>query len=339
MAVRHGHPTLQQHPFLDTHRLWSNAFTIWHLLTHQDALTVIRQLQAMFCEHSPPVKILMDNAPKPFQAFVDEWGVHIWYWCAYLPEGNGIAEQCHHAFKRIPGRTQSSLQEAAYCYNSTPKDDSTLSTAPVNGIYQYKQCVKGINALYQIISIKWKSVWVKALHSHCTSRFSKVRVDGLLVNRTPHYVKDLQPQYEASASEDSGNSTSPENDSDTLRVLATGSESPPADPENDNIGNEGGWENTGQGAMPIEISPHHLRRSTHWSWPWSGGECNIRENGLPPGRKQVPMCLAYKISQKENGSFTKWYISKLSPFPQDIFLHLCKFNLSFKLQKLLNKAT
>ena len=67
------------------------------------------------------------------------------------------------------------MVEAVYWYNATPKDNETPSSMPANGIYQYEQCVKGVDPqtvpdrsnIYQI----GEPVWVKPPDYQCTTRF------------------------------------------------------------------------------------------------------------------------------------------------------------------------
>ena len=84
----------------------------------------------------------MVNAPafcsQTFLAFTDKWGIRMRYWSACVLEGNGITEQCHHTVKRIAARSCYLIAEAVYWYNATPKVNKTLSSTPVNGIYQYE---------------------------------------------------------------------------------------------------------------------------------------------------------------------------------------------------------
>ena len=40
---------------------------------------------------------------------------------------------------------QCSIEETVYWYNMTPKNDATPLSETANRIYQYKQCVKGID--------------------------------------------------------------------------------------------------------------------------------------------------------------------------------------------------
>ena len=80
-------------------------FSIWKQLARQDSASMIRQLEAVFFERSPPHEILTDNDTafhrKESQAFAHEWGIHLRFRCAYAPAGNGIAERCHRTVKRI----------------------------------------------------------------------------------------------------------------------------------------------------------------------------------------------------------------------------------------------
>ena len=142
------------------------------------------------------------------------------YRSAYVPEGNGIAEQCHHTVKRITARLHCSITEAMYWYIATPEDNETPCSMPASGIFQYEQRVKGIDPnpsspearsnAYQV----GEPVWVKPLDCRCTTRFCKGQVDGVispqtvLVNGTPHQVKHLRRRDESAVTE--------EDESDTL---------------------------------------------------------------------------------------------------------------------------
>ena len=67
------------------------------------------------------------------------------FWCAYVPAGNGIIEQCYHSIKWIAARARCSVQEAVYWYNVAPKDDTSSLTAPANRIYRYEVRIRNIN--------------------------------------------------------------------------------------------------------------------------------------------------------------------------------------------------
>ena len=138
-----------------------------------------------------------------FLFFADERVIWMRYRCAYVSEGNGIVEWCHHTIKRIAARMWCLIQEAVCWYNAMAKDDEIPSSVPANGIYQYEQCVKGVDSKlstfrgkrnpYQVGEI----VWAKIPNVWCITRFSKEYVNGmislqtLLINGTPHHVKDL----------------------------------------------------------------------------------------------------------------------------------------------------
>ena len=188
--------------------------TVWRRLARQDA-------SAIFCDRSASAEILMDNVPgfcsQTFLAFTDEWDIWMRYWSAYVPEGNGIAEQCQGTVKRIAVRTR--------CwYNAKPKDNETLSSAPANTIYQYKQRLKSIDPklsppevrsnVYQI----GKSVWVKPPDCRCTTRFYKGQFDRVispqkvLVNGIPRYMKDLHRHDESAVTKEAESDTSSSSD-------------------------------------------------------------------------------------------------------------------------------
>ena len=69
-------------------------FAIWRPLVRQDSSS---ELESIFYEREPPEEILTDNdtafCSMEFRRFVDEWGIRLRHRCAYVPSGNGIAEQ------------------------------------------------------------------------------------------------------------------------------------------------------------------------------------------------------------------------------------------------------
>ena len=88
------------------------------------------------------------------------------------------------------------------------------SSMPANGIYQYEQCMKGIDTkpsppkvrsnIYQV----GEPVWVKPPDCRCTTRFRKGQVEEVispqtvLVNGTPCHVKDLHRCNESAIMEE-----------------------------------------------------------------------------------------------------------------------------------------
>ena len=128
--------------------------------------------------------------------------------------------------RRIVLRSRCSIVGAMYWYNATPKDNETLSRMPVNGIDEHEQCIKCVDPkpsppentgnIYQIGEL----VWVKPPNCRCTTRFNKGVVDGVinpqtvLVNGTPHHVKDLRRCDESAVTE--------EDESDTLSNSKSG---------------------------------------------------------------------------------------------------------------------
>ena len=121
-------------------------FTIWRPLPQKDSRNIIQHLEAIFFECSPPQELLTDN-DTAFSSteFSASSGVHLRFWCAYVPASNSIVEWCHHSIKRIAARTRCSVQEAMYWYNIMPKDDTSSLTAPVHGIYRYEVRIRNID--------------------------------------------------------------------------------------------------------------------------------------------------------------------------------------------------
>ena len=126
-----------------------SRFAIWRPLSCQDAASIVRQLETVFCERGAPVELLTDNATtfsgETFSRFAERWGVRMRFRCAYVPAGNGIVERSHRTIKRIAARTRCSVMEAVYWYNVTPKDDASASTAPANIIYSYTARIRGVD--------------------------------------------------------------------------------------------------------------------------------------------------------------------------------------------------
>ena len=239
------------------------------------------------------------------------------YWSAYVPEGNGIAERCHHTVKRIATRSHCLIAEAMYWYNVTLKDNETPSSMPANDIYQYEQRVMGIDPKPSPPEVRSNAcqvgepVRVKPPNCRCTTRFCKGQVDGVispqivLVNDTPHHVKDLRRRDELAVTE--------EDESDTLsgseiRVMVTCesegqhssaqlmSEEDTKDENDQASGNGGNMEN-----LTTTKHPTTQRRSTwqkqvvpscHICDRDSWGECseNWDENRHTPQCKRQCIC-------------------------------------------------
>ena len=192
-----------------------SRFAIWRQLLRQDSASIIRQLETIFYERGAPAELLTDNATafsgETFTNFAERWGVRMRFRCAHVPSGNGIAERSHRTIKRIATRTRCSVMEAVYWYNVTPKDDTTISTAPANAIHTYTARIKGIDVAslpedtgpsnYKVGDI----VWVKIPHGRCTTQFGKGRITkvysphSVLVDGTPRHIKDVRPLRGADA--------------------------------------------------------------------------------------------------------------------------------------------
>ena len=186
-----------------------SQFAIWRPLSCQDAASIVRQLETVFCERGAPVELLTDNAMtfsrETFSIFAERWGVRMRFQCTYVPAGNGIVERSHCTIKCIATRTWCSVMEAVYWYNGTPKDDASVSTAPANIIYSYTTRIRGVDVTLPAEDAgpsSYKvgdSVWVKIPQGRCTTQFGKGTITGVysphsvLVDGTPRHVKDVRP--------------------------------------------------------------------------------------------------------------------------------------------------
>ena len=164
-------------------------FAIWRPLSCQDGVSIVQQLETVFCERGAPVELLTDNATtfsgETFSRFAERWGVRMRFRCAYVPADNGIVERSHRTIKCIAARTRCSVMEAVYWYNVTPKDDASASTAPANIIYSYTARIRGVDVTlppedagpssYQV----GDSVWVKIHQGRCTTQFGKGTITGV----------------------------------------------------------------------------------------------------------------------------------------------------------------
>ena len=138
------------HHFLTLTDCGPSCSSIWRQLARQDSASVIRQLETVFFERSPPHKLLIDNdtafCSREFRALANDWEVNLRFHCAYVLAGNRIAERCHRLVKRIAARMHCLIQEAVYWHNITTRDSVSPSTSPANKIYRYEVRVKGVAA-------------------------------------------------------------------------------------------------------------------------------------------------------------------------------------------------
>ena len=58
-----------------------SRFSIWHPLQHQNAASIIRQLELVFSERRPPAELLTDNGTafsgEEFGRFAENWGIQL----------------------------------------------------------------------------------------------------------------------------------------------------------------------------------------------------------------------------------------------------------------------
>ena len=199
------------HHFLTLTDCGLSCFSIWRQLARQDSASVIRQLETLYFERGPPHKLLKDNhtafCSREFRAFSNDWGDNLRFRCAYVPAGNGIAEQCHLTMKCIAARMHCPIQEAVYWHNVTPRDSVSPPTAPANEINCYEVRIKGVDALITF-SDPGRSyyqagnrVWFKTALNRCTTKFGKGQVtevispQSVLVDGVPRHVKGLHLRH------------------------------------------------------------------------------------------------------------------------------------------------
>ena len=288
-------------------RLRTHQFAIWRPLSCQDAASVVRQLETMFCERGAPVELLTDNATtfsgEAFSKFAERWGVRMRFRCAYVPAGNGIVERSHRTIKRIAARTRCSVMEAVYWYNVTPKDDASASTAPANLIYSYTARIRGVDVTLPPEDAgpsRYKvgdNVWVKIPHGRCTTQFGKGTITGVysphsvLVDRTPRHIKDVRLVRGADATYCSSASSE-----DEAPMLYLPREDPAASESDHSNHGQRGPGDTSEDDDVVESVP--LRRSSRLKRPaprCTLCDSQIREEceGNVPGHsKRARMCLA-----------------------------------------------
>jgi transposase InsO family protein len=81
-----------------------SRFCIWRQINHEDADSIVAELEQFFRERGPPQELLMDNGV--FRAgtvlrLLKKWNVEAVFRCAYKPSGNGIVEWNHRTIKRM----------------------------------------------------------------------------------------------------------------------------------------------------------------------------------------------------------------------------------------------
>ena len=119
-----------------------SRFAVWRPLLRQDSTSIIHPLESVFYKQGLQEEILTDNdttfRSKQFECFLEEWGIQLKLQCVHVPSGNGIVKRCHRSIKRITARKQCTVTEAVYRYNTPPKDDVSIASAPANAIHHYR---------------------------------------------------------------------------------------------------------------------------------------------------------------------------------------------------------
>ena len=293
-----------------------SRFAIWRPLSCQDAASIVRQLETVFCERGAPVELLTDNATtfsgETFSKFAERWGVRMRFRCAFVPAGNGIVERSHRTIKRIATRTRCSVMEVVCWYNVTPKDDASASTAPANIIYSYPARIKGVDVMlppedagpssYRVGG----SVWVKIPRGRCTNQFGKGTITGVysphsvLVDGTPRHVKDVRPLQGADATNCSVTSSI-----DEAPMLYLPREDPAASESDHSDRGQHGPRDTSEDEDVAESVP--LRRSSRLKRPAPRctlcdsqirEECEGNGRNVPGHSKRARTCLACRAEKR-----------------------------------------
>ena len=212
-------------PYLSMVDCGPSRFALWRQLRSEDSTSICRQLESVFQERGAPEEILFDNATafhsRELQRLLEAWNVSARHRCAYEPSGNGIAERNHRTIKTMVERSHSTVEEAVYWYNVTPKDSRTESTAPGAQLYRYEMRVRPVVSArdrqspgvdgsarraaatvsgggYQV----GDAVWVRRRGSRCFTRSDMGTVTAVVsdlcveVDGIPRHVRNLRLRHQ-----------------------------------------------------------------------------------------------------------------------------------------------
>lgn len=193
-----------------------SRFCVWRQLRYPNGEAVIGQLEQVFYERGAPVELLCDNDTvfrgRRCAAFLSRWGVSMHFRAAHAPSGNGIVERNHRTVKVIASRKGCSIAEAVHLYNVTPRDGTSVTEAPVSGVYCYevRDCIRPVSEQCNGNTTPGSAggeqyatgdaVWVRMRGDRCTSVSQPgivTRVNSpqvVEVDGTPRHVRDLRPR-------------------------------------------------------------------------------------------------------------------------------------------------
>lgn len=178
-------------PYLSIVDCGPSRYAIWKELNRENAESISKELEELFCERGPVKEILTDNGTvfksEKFKSLCEEWGVKIEYRAAYRPAGNGIAERMHRTIKRTIERSRISPIRAVYFYNITPKEGQKENTVPMRGIFAYEDEENDERAKKEQdeenVHYKFRTgeeVWVKPGIGNCTDHWRKKKITRIL---------------------------------------------------------------------------------------------------------------------------------------------------------------
>jgi hypothetical protein len=115
-----------------------SCFTLWRRLERESAREVCAHLRQLFSEFGPPNFLLTDNGTifrsQEALTLLRQWDVKPELACAYRSKGNGKVERVHRTIKRAVKRTEGSVDEAVFWYNSTCGENPTSPFEMVFGV-------------------------------------------------------------------------------------------------------------------------------------------------------------------------------------------------------------
>jgi len=118
-----------------------SRFAVWRRLCNEGAASVVRELEQIFRERSPPRQLLLDNAAcfksHAFTQLCETWGVAVLFRCAYRPSGNAMVERHHRTVKRMAARSGRNILDMVFWYNLAPETDGDAESAPCRQLHTY----------------------------------------------------------------------------------------------------------------------------------------------------------------------------------------------------------
>ena len=166
----------------------------------------MQELFQVFCEHSPPAELLMDNGAsfhsQKVKDLCDGWAVRQLFCCAYQPSGNAIVERNHRTIKHMAIRAKANPLDMVYRYNISLHDGTKAESVLLVMMRRQWRCPFGKQNKVNDIKDQSEfsvgdSVYVKPPNVRCTSIWPLGKIAGILsgmqveVNGTLQHVADI----------------------------------------------------------------------------------------------------------------------------------------------------